>query len=195
LPVALIFDIINHILATGDFIMPNWCTNSLQLTAATKEEADELSIHLKKLNEPTKEGEKEPTFFGFFVPETWDDKDWYWNRVEAWGTKWDASMHDWAWVDDTTVVLNFDTAWSPPIEAYEAMAEQGWLVSATYYEPGMCFVGSWNDEVGSEHYDYADCDTPEAVRELVGDELDDEYGISDWMEQMLEEEKQIEAEE
>jgi len=175
--------------------MPNWCANSLQLTAASKEEADELSIHLKKLNEDTKEGEKEPTFFGFFVPETWNDEDWYWNRVEAWGTKWDASMHDWSWVDDTTVVLTFDTAWSPPIAAYEAMVEQGWLVSATYHEPGMCFVGSWNDEAGSEHYDYAEYDTPEEVRNYISKDLDDEYGISDWMEQMLEEEKQMEAEE
>ena len=174
--------------------MPNWCANSLQLTAASKEEADELSIHLKKLNIITKEGEKEPTFFGFFVPETWGEEDWYWSRVEAWGTKWDASMNDWSWVDDTTVVLTFDTAWSPPIAAYEAMVEQGWLVSATYYEPGMCFVGSWiNGE--DEHYNYADCETPEAVRELIGNELDDEYGVSEWMEQALQEEAEMNVEE
>jgi hypothetical protein len=175
--------------------MPNWCSNSLQLTAASKEEADELSIHLKKLNEDVKDGEKEPTFFGFFVPETWDDENWYWSRVEAWGTKWDASMHDWHWVDDLTVVMTFDTAWSPPIATYEAMSEQGWGVSATYYEPGMCFVGSWQDDGEDEHYDYAECETPEAVIELIGKDLDDEYGISEWMEQMLEEEKLIEAEE
>ena len=175
--------------------MPNWCANSLQLTAASKEEADELSIHLKKLNEDVKDGEKEPTFFGFFVPETWDEDNWYWSRVEAWGTKWDASMHDWHWVDDTTVVMTFDTAWSPPIATYEAMSEQGWLVSATYHEPGMCFVGSWNDETESDHYDYADCDTPEDVRNYIGTELDDEYGISEWMEQMIEEEAEIESEE
>jgi hypothetical protein len=171
--------------------MPNWCNNSLQLTAASKEEAEELSIHLKKLNEDVKDGEKEPTFFGFFVPETWDEENWYWSRVEAWGTKWDASMHDWAWIDDTTVVLTFDTAWSPPIATYEAMAEQGWGVSATYNEPGMCFVGSWVDGE-DEHYDYADCETAEAVRELIGDDLDDEYGISEWMEEMIEEEAKME---
>ena len=57
----------------------------------------------------------------------------------------------------------------------------------------MCFVGSWvnGDE---EHYDYADCDTAEEVRNLIGTELDDEYGISEWMEQMLEEENQMDAE-
>ena len=53
----------------------------------------------------------------------------------------DASMHDIHWVDDRTVVMSFDTAWSPPIGVYEAMVEQGWAVSATYFEP-VWFVGS-----------------------------------------------------
>ena len=33
-------------LLVGDF-MPNWCSNSLQLTAASKEEADELHKHFE----------------------------------------------------------------------------------------------------------------------------------------------------
>lgn len=182
--------------------MPNWCNNSLQLTAASKEEADELHNFLKTYQDATPEGKMEKTFFGFFVPEEWEeDKDgtqtfpnWYFWRVENWGTKWDASMHDWNWVDDYTVVMAFDTAWSPPIQVYEAMMEQGWGVSATYYEPGMCFVGSWVDGE-EEYYEYSQCETPEEVRELIGEELDDEFGVSDWMEQMLEDERQWEEQE
>ena len=164
--------------------MPNWCNNSLTLTAASKEEADELCQHFK--NEDTDDNW---TFFGFFVPEEWDRDDWYWSRVNAWGTKWDASMSHADWVDDFTVVMTFDTAWGPPIGVYEAAVEQGWGVHATYYEPGMGFVGSFVDG-DDEHYDYHECDTPEEVRELVGDDLDDEFGISDWMQQMIDEEEE-----
>ena len=167
--------------------MPNWCNNSLQLTAASKEEANELYQHFEK------QGEDDWTFFGFFVPETWDEDNWYWSRVEAWGTKWDASISSIDWVDDYTVCMTFDTAWSPPIATYEAMMEQGWGVSATYSEPGMCFVGSWLDGM-DEHYDYSQCEDPEAVRDLIGADLDDEYGVSYWMEQMIEEEKAYEDE-
>ena len=55
--------------------MPNWCSNSLTLTAATKEEAQELHAHLS-----TQEAD-DWTFFGFFVPETWESEDWYYSRV------------------------------------------------------------------------------------------------------------------
>jgi hypothetical protein len=157
--------------------MPNWCDNSLQLTAASKEEADELAQFLNTYQDSdTPEGQPEKTFFGFFVPEEWSDDDWYWSRVNNWGTKWDANMYDVNWLDDHTVIMSFGTAWSPPIQVYEAMVEQGWGVVASYHEPGMCFVGAWyNGE--DEHYDYAEC-TSATVRDAVGDELDDEWGIS-----------------
>jgi len=153
--------------------MPNWCNNSLQLTAASKEEANELYQHLQK------QGEDDWTFFGFFVPETWNEDDWYWSRVEAWGTKWDASISSIDWIDDLTVVMSFDTAWSPPIATYEAMVEQGWSVHASYYEPGMCFTGTWSD--GEDvNYEYSNCTTGDEVREVIPEELDEEFGISSW---------------
>ena len=140
--------------------MPNWCSNSLTLTAATKEEAQELCDHLSN------QEADDWTFFGFFVPETWNEEDWYYSRVNAWGTKWDANLAGYDWVDDYTLVMSFDTAWSPPIAVYEAASEQGWGVVATYYEPGMCFVGSWVDGV-DEHYDFQEC-TSKDVRDVVG---------------------------
>ena len=177
--------------------MPNWCNNSLQLTAATKEEADELHSFLKTYQDAVPEGQPEPTFFGFFVPEDYEEDEdgnktfpnWYSWRIENWGTKWDASMHDWHWVDDRTVVMSFDTAWGPAIGVYEAMMEQGWYVSATYFEPGMCFTGSWVDGV-DEHYEYSQC-TSDTVREFVGEDLDDEYGISEMMAMYEEEESEV----
>ena len=163
--------------------MPNWCNNTLTLTAASKKEAEELFQHLKK------EDDEGWTFFSFFVPEDWDEDNWYWSRVEAWGTKWDASIADVNWVSDTDVCLIFDTAWGPPIGVYEAAVEQGWGVHATYYEPGMGFVGSFIDG-DDEYYEYHSCQTAEEIRDHIPDDLDDEYGISDWMQQMIDEEEE-----
>ena len=167
--------------------MPNWCNNSLQLTAASKTEADELGNFILTYNDGAT-FDKEKTFFGYFVPETWHEDDWYMSRVNKWGTKWDASMHDIHWVDDRTVVMSFDTAWSPPIGVYEAMVEQGWTVSATYFEPGMCFVGSWIDGE-DEYYEYSQY-TSTTVRDFIGAELDDEWGISEMLAVYEEEEKE-----
>ena len=61
--------------------MPNWCNNTLTITCASKEEADELHKHLEN------QEAEDWTFFGFFVPEDWNEDDWYWSRVNAWGTK------------------------------------------------------------------------------------------------------------
>ena len=79
--------------------MPNWCSNSLTLTAASKEEADELHKHFED------QEAEDWTFFGFFVPEEWEQGDWFWSRVEAWGTKWDANLISVDWVDDLNVVM------------------------------------------------------------------------------------------
>jgi hypothetical protein len=136
------------------------------------------------------------TVLGHFVPEPkYDDSDegmtgWYWWRVNNWGTKWDISIHNYDWVDDYEVRLGFDTAWSPPIAIYEAMQEQGIYVTASYYEPGMCFVGNWED--GEEdHFEYSHIEDPDELREYIGEYLDDYWNISEdarmWLEEMKEE--------
>lgn len=163
--------------------MPNWCNNSVTLTAASKEEANELFQHLEK------QDEDDWSFFGFFHPEPEYEAnegdampDWFWWRVNNWGTKWDAAIHQVDWIDDLTCVMSFDTAWSPPLGIYEAMKEQGWLVLASYYEPGMCFVGRWDDG-DDEHYDYSNCSTGDEIREYLPEELDMDWGISEYFDE------------
>ena len=46
---------------------------------------------------------------------------------------------------ETTISAGFDTAWSPPIELYETLEEQGFVVDATYYEPGLQLTGIYRD--------------------------------------------------
>lgn len=70
---------------------------------------------------------------------------WYDWCVANWGTKWDVDGSDgYTQVDDNTVSVYFDSAWSPPLGFYEHMVDElGWSIEAYYYEPGMSFCGKW----------------------------------------------------
>lgn len=116
-------------------------------------------------------------------------KDWYdWN-VANWGTKWDISLENVERIDSNTVTAGFDSAWSPPIEAYRKLVELGFDVDAKYYEPGMAFCGTFTNEDDEDTINLYDLDA-DNVREVIGEELDDFFGISDEMAQYQEEEEE-----
>lgn len=46
-------------------------------------------------------------------------EDWYRWRIDNWGTKWDASSTYVQQLDDTNFNVQFNTAWSPPIDWFE----------------------------------------------------------------------------
>jgi hypothetical protein len=73
--------------------------------------------------------------------------------------------------------VSFSTAWSPPIAFYEKLQDLGFSISATYYEPGMAYVGRWVDGV-DENYEYGGMNADEVESEIPED-LNEEYGISD----------------
>jgi len=117
-------------------------------------------------------------------------KDWYdWN-VSNWGTKWDFALESIERVDANTVQASFESAWAPPTGAYGKLLELGFEIKAYYYEPGMCFVGKWEDG-DDEYYEYGG-ETSATVRESIGAELDDYFCISEsmaeWEEENAEEE-------
>lgn len=109
--------------------------------------------------------------FGY---ESWYD----WN-IANWGTKWDLCEVRVDRHDANNITLSFDTAWSPPIEAYGTLEEQGFVVEAYYYEPGMCFCGLYEDgqdnyiEIEETTYDWASKHIPRAIDEMFG--ISDEY--------------------
>ena len=78
-------------------------------------------------------------------------KDWYdWN-VSNWGTKWDVGEQGCSDIRPDGLMLHtyFDSAWSPPVNAYAKLEELGFRVNAMYYEGGMAFAGAYgsgNDE-------------------------------------------------
>jgi hypothetical protein len=107
-------------------------------------------------------------------------KDWYDFCVGEWGTKWDCGEQGNADInpnDPTMMTAGFDTAWSPPITAYEKLLDLGFSVKAGYYEGGMCYAGLWEDGV-DDYYDLSNMDS-QAVVDGIPSELDELFGISE----------------
>jgi hypothetical protein len=110
--------------------------------------------------------------------EQYGAKDWYdWN-IANWGTKWDVTLENVDRVDEYTLNAAFDSAWSPPIEAYRRLEDMGFEIEAKFYEPGMAFVGTYDTENGEFSIDISGF-TSDTVREAIGEELDDYFGISE----------------
>ena len=118
---------------------------------------------------------------------------WYDYCVNEWGTKWDVGA-DGNPAQDIPggLMLGFDSAWSPPIGAYEKLMDMGFSIRAMYYEPGMAFAGIW-DNGDDDFYDYSGMDSKQ-IREDLPEVLDDAFGISESAEMWEEENKEEENE-
>ena len=126
--------------------MPNWCSNSATLFHELKEKVDALEQELQKGDEAR--------VLNHLVPCPPEEKEnWYMWNVNNWGTKWDATIYDWQRVDEHTIFISFDTAWSPPSTLYEVIGDEEWIIKAHYHEPGMGFIGKFEDGI-DEYYEY-----------------------------------------
>ena len=184
--------------------MPNWCNNGITLRHADPQMIERVlkgreGLLMEFLPTPQ---ELLDTVAGFVGEdkqaaheaqmksnlEKYGYTDWYnWN-IANWGTKWDFALDNVERQDPNTVSAAFDSAWSPPITAYERLLELGFEIEAFYYEPGMCFVGKWVDGE-DECFEYGGR-TSETVRDYIGEELDDYFGISEEMAQYEEEDQE-----
>jgi hypothetical protein len=149
--------------------MPNWCDNLVTLRHSDKTKIDALEQELLK---------EDTRVFNSLRPIPADkEEDWYdWN-VSNWGTKWDASVHDWG-RDDNEIWISFDSAWSPPTTLYEFLLESGWDVSAYYHEGGMGYCGKFTTEDGDEYYEY-DMSDRSSIEELPED-IENYAGLLDY---------------
>jgi hypothetical protein len=185
--------------------MPNWCSNGLTLTHEDPAMIDRV---IKGKGGILQEFVPCPQDLIDTVAGSFGDNDqqkalveqqarnvekygyatWYDHNIAEWGTKWDVSADSIERMDPNTVSLSFESAWSPPTGAYEKLFELGFGVKAYYYEPGMCFVGKWEDGC-DDYYEYGS-ETSATVRDAIGDELDDYFAISEQMAEWEEEENQ-----
>lgn len=118
-------------------------------------------------------------------------RDWYDWCVANWGTKWDigydSARDNKAYITEVNgsefVMVSFDSAWSPPLAAYEKLVEMGYQIHAYYYEPGMMFCGRY-DEDGEQHFPIRG--NYKWVRKNVPIDIDDMFRISESMQEMEE---------
>ena len=192
--------------------MPNWCNNSITLKhkdPAMIERAFKALCAGEFLNEfiPVPQELKDTVagFKGEAEREAHEAqqarniaeygfKDWYDYCVATWGTKWDVGGDDGLIqkLDDNTLQASFDSAWSPPCAAYEKLCAMGFEIEAFYDECGMAFCGKWTgneDDFYDDYYEYGG-ETSDTVREVVGKELDDYWGLSERMAEWEEDNKQ-----
>lgn len=176
--------------------MPNWCNNSVEIyhedpamiervreafnKGALLNEfipiPDSLKIvagcvgdpdEQKKLEEDT---ERNRQVHGY--------GNWYDFCVNEWGTKWDIGADGNPAQDfPGGLTLGFESAWSPPVAAYEKLTEQGFRIRAMYYEGGMAFAGIWDNGV-DDYYEYGGLDS-KGIAETLPVELDEAFGISE----------------
>ena len=191
--------------------MPNWCNNVVEL-------AHEDPAMLERAKDALNRGE----FLQEFIPvpeelkivagslgDTEEQKkleeatarniekfgygNWYDYCVAEWGTKWDVGGDGMtAEIEDGRISTSFDSAWSPPIQAYEKLVELGFEVRAYYYEGGMCFAGIWEDGY-DDYYELSNMDSNE-VKETLPEALDEMFCISEYMAEYEEENAEEDAE-
>jgi hypothetical protein len=161
--------------------MPNWCYNTATLHHDDKAKIDAFEAELQKEdNQPLNHLRPNP------------DGEWdYGWSVDNWGTKWDVSIMDWEREDDNTIVMHFDSAWSPPIALYEFLETEGWTVRALYREPGIGFVGKFDDGFDDYHeLDWTDRESLENLPEDLADFANVWDDLERYEEEQMEEELQ-----
>jgi hypothetical protein len=109
---------------------------------------------------------------------------WYDFCVNEWGTKWEIGADGNPAQDipgdefvGSGLMLGFDSAWSPPIAAYEKLLEMGFYIRALYCESGMAFAGVWDNGI-DDYYEYGGMDSKE-IAETLPIDLDEAFGISE----------------
>ena len=193
--------------------MPNWCNNNISITGPNS-----VIDKIEKIVKEEKEDNGLLNFFhpmpeqleGTTSPSSASDKpqpmvegfdNWYDWRVENWSTKWevcefygvDRQYHSEQNEGESTITFGFDSAWAPPIGAYDNFLRdnEDCSLKAWYYEGGCDFMGEWDN--GSDDC-YAPSDyksTDDFWQDGVGSTLDDYFGIT---ESMAEYEAELEAE-
>jgi len=180
--------------------MPNWCSNHIQVRGFDQQK---IKLLVDAFNEgkfceqvipvPETLMREGTSSFGGPNAEAYDQiraenrerhgyESWFEFCTAQWGTKWDISNNgETADLDEDGLGFagSFETAWAPPLGVVRALEQQGYEVVLRYYEPGMCFVGKWEAEY-DECYEYSG-EKSSTVRQAIGDDLDDFFGISESM--------------
>lgn len=89
--------------------------------------------------------------------------DWHQFCTTNWGTKWDLCEPVLSVNDNGSITISCETAWAPPIDAFDAMVQMGFDILAYYYEPGMQFAGIYTTDTHDEYDSWGDADGADQV--------------------------------
>jgi len=182
--------------------MPNWCSNTLEISHADKKMMKRVVKGYNKngllrefipvpkelidtvagcLGSPDSYDQRLLVFKENLNMEFFGYKNWYDFCVAEWGTKWDIGCRDGydkllvSDIKNNTIKIGFDSAWSPPTDAYEKLCDMGFKIRAMYYEGGCAFCGIWDNGI-DESYDISG--NSEWVKRNIPQEIDEEFAIS-----------------
>jgi hypothetical protein len=130
--------------------------------------------------------------------------------IENWGTKWDPGEQNCAIEESTRsmiqskgkkrkikeyeILVSFDTAWSPPVEAmktvFDRYKDRGLTLWMEYFEPGCRFLGTVTTHDGKFEDQYREYKTADDLEDAVK-ELD--HGLAESEVTSLREEEEEEA--
>ena len=190
--------------------MPNWCNNTLELAhkdIKMLERARDAFNRQELLQEFIPVPEPLHIVAGCVSDEAEQAKleadtarnvetlgygNWYDFCVSEWGTKWDVGAEGYeVEIENGGLTMSFDSAWSPPLEAYAKLEELGFEVRAYYYESGMCFAGVWEDGC-DDFYDLSQCRNADEMEDLLPTVLDEMFCISEGVREFQEENEEDE---
>lgn len=141
--------------------MPNWCTNTITITG----EPRTIKMFEKMLKGMSPGGGVFETLIGKdekLDKEEYDSGGWYSHNTNRYGTKWDIDFNEHQFdFTDGCLVINCETAWSPPTEFVENLTKvYNVTCEMTYEEPGNDFAGkivvSDGEIIQNDQYDYAE---------------------------------------
>jgi hypothetical protein len=182
--------------------MPNWCNNNLTLShddPAMIQRAFDALERQEFLQEfcPVPQALRDTVADGSTneqLVEKYGYSSWYDYCVSEWGTKWDCGEQGASDIhpDGTMLHTFFDTAWAPPIGAYEKLEALGFRVDAQFYEGGMAFAGTYSDgncdEINLEgmtadeiEQDYPELDESFGISECMREYEDTEEELTTWL--------------
>ena len=204
--------------------MPNWCNNTLTLEhddpAMIKRAYDALErqeflqefvpvpVELKETMAGSYgDDEKQKALEAQTKSniEKYGYGNWYDFCVGEWGTKWDVGDQGCSDIhpDGRMLHTSFDSAWSPPVNAYAKLEALGFRVNAMFYESGMAFAGTYSDgncddfslegmSADEIERDYPELDEAFCISESIREyEAQEEEELTEWLKDGVEKRSEL----